>query len=51
MSKDHPVQSSNIEAIRERAVEVLMEHFSLEVMNLDEFEGLLDAVNRCSTAG
>ena len=50
MSKDHPVQSSNIEVIRERAVEVLMEHFSNDVMDLDEFEGLLDAVNGCSTA-
>lgn len=28
-----------------------MEHFSRDVMGLDEFEGLLDAVNRCSTAG
>ena len=51
MSKNHPFQSSNIEAIRERAVEVLMEHFSRDVMNLEEFEGLLDAVNRCSTSG
>ncbi len=51
MSKDHPIQGPNIEAIRERAVEVLMEHFSRDVMDLEEFEGLLDAVNRCSTPG
>ncbi len=51
MSKDFPIQSSNIEAIRERAVEVLMEHFANDVMGIDEFEGLLDTVNRCSTAG
>ena len=50
MSKDYPVQSPNIEVIRERAVEVLMEHFSNDVMDLDEFEELLDAANRCSTA-
>ena len=50
MSKDYPVPSPNIELIRERAVEVLMEHFSNDVMDLEEFEGLLDAVNRCSTA-
>ena len=50
MSEDHPVQSPDIEVIREQAVEVLMEHFSNDVMDLDEFEGLLDAVNGCSTA-
>ncbi len=50
MSEENPVQSPNIEVIRERAVEVLMEHFSNDVMDLDEFEGLLDAVNGCSTA-
>ena len=49
MSDDYPVQSANIEAARERAVEALMEHFSRNVMNLEEFEGLLDAVNGCST--
>jgi hypothetical protein len=49
MSDDYPVQSTNIEAARERAVEVLMDHFSNNVMNLEEFEGLLDAVNACST--
>jgi len=49
MSKDYPIQGPNIEAIRERAVEVLMEHFSRDVMDLEEFEGLLDAVNACST--
>jgi len=51
MSKDYPVRSSNIEAMREQAVEVLMEHFSNDVMGMEEFEGLLDAVNGCSTAG
>ena len=55
MSKDYPVGSPmgspNIEVIRERAVEVLMEHFSNDVMDLEEFEALLDAVNGCSTAG
>ena len=51
MSKDYPVQTANMEAIREQAVEVLVEQFSRDVMGLDEFEGLLDAVNRCSTAG
>ena len=51
MSKDYPVQTANMEAMREQAVEVLVEQFSRDVMGLDEFEGLLDAVNRCSTAG
>ena len=55
MSEDYPVQGPvqgpNVEAVRERAVEVLMEHFSNDVMDLEEFEGLLDAVNRCSTVG
>ena len=51
MSKDYPVQGPSIAAVRERAVEVLMEHFSRDVMDLEEFEGLLDAVNRCSTVG
>jgi len=51
MSRDYPVQGPSIAAIRERAVEVLMEHFSKDVMDLEEFEGLLDAVNQCSTAG
>ena len=49
MSDNYPVQSTNIETARERAVEVLMEHFSNNVMNLEEFEGLLDVVNACST--
>ena len=49
MSDDYQVQPANIEAAQERAVEVLMEHFSRNVMNLEEFEGLLDAVNGCST--
>ena len=51
MSKDYPVQGPSIATVRERAVEVLMEHFSRDVMDLEEFEGLLDAVNRCSTVG
>ncbi len=51
MSEDNPVQRANIETIREQAVEVLMEHFSNDVMDMDAFEGLLDAVNACSTAG
>ena len=55
MSEDYPVQGQdpepNIETVRERAVEVLMEHFSNDVMDLEEFEGLLDAANRCATAG
>ena len=51
MSDGYPVQPANMEAARERAVEVLMEHFSKDLMELDEFEGLLDAVNRCSTTG
>ena len=29
----------------------LLEHFSNDVMSLEEFEALLDAVNRCSTTG
>ena len=49
MSDGYPVRPANMEAAREQAVEVLMEHFSRNVMELDEFEGLLDAVNRCST--
>jgi hypothetical protein len=28
---------------------MLMEHFSRNVMDMDEFEGLLDSVNSCST--
>ena len=51
MSKDYPIQSPNIEVIREQAVELLMDHFAKDVMDLKEFEGLLDAANRCSTAG
>ncbi len=51
MSKDYPIQPPNIEAMREQAVEVLMDHFAKDAMDLEEFEGLLDAVNRCSTAG
>ena len=51
MSKDYPVQSPNIEVIRGRAIEVLMEHFANDVMDLEEFEELLDAANGCSTAG
>jgi hypothetical protein len=51
MSKDYTVQSHNLEVIREQAIEVLMEHFSNDVMDLEEFEGLLDAANGCSTAG
>jgi hypothetical protein len=63
MSDDYPIQrpaqgsvpepdlGPAIETVRERAVEVLMEHFSNDVMSLEEFEGLLDAVNRCSTTG
>lgn len=46
-----PDQGLNVEVLRERAVEVLMEHFSNDVMDLEEFEGLLDAVNGCSTVG
>ena len=49
MSDDYPIRPANMEAAREQAVEVLMEQFSRNVMELDEFEGLLDAVNRCST--
>jgi hypothetical protein len=51
MSGDYPLKPANMEAAREQAVEVLMEHFSRDVMDLDKFEGLLDAVNRCSTTG
>jgi len=51
MREDHTVVGPNIEEIRERAIEVLTEHFSRDVMNLDEFEGMLDAVDRCSTPG
>ncbi len=51
MSKDYPIQERDIEAIREGAVEVLTEHFSTGVMDLEEFEDLLDAVNGCSTPG
>lgn len=51
MSEDYPVQGPNIETVRERAIEVLMEHFSRDMMDLDEFEERLDSVDRCSTAG
>ena len=51
MSEDYPIQSVDIEAAREQAVEVLTEHFSRDVMNLEELEALLDAVNQCSTSG
>ncbi len=51
MSGDYPVRPADIEAAREQAVEVLMEHFSRDVMDLEMFEGLLDAVNGCSTTG
>ena len=50
-SVPEPDQGPAIETVRGRAVEVLMEHFSNDVMSLEEFEGLLDAVNRCSTTG
>ena len=49
MSDDYPIRPANMDAAREQAVEVLMEHFSRNVMDMDEFEGLLDSVNRCST--
>ena len=49
MSDGYPVQPADMEVARERAIEVLMEHVSRNVMDLDQFEGLLDAVNRCST--
>jgi hypothetical protein len=51
MSEDYPVQEPSIETVRTRAVEVLTEHFSNDVMDLEEFERLLDAANRCSTTG
>ena len=51
MTEEYPVQRLNVEAARERAVEVLLEHFSNDVVSLDEFEGRLDAVNGCSTVG
>ena len=50
MSKSYPVQEPDVEKLRERAIEVVMEHFSNDVMDLAEFERLLDAVNQCSTA-
>ena len=49
MSDDYPIRPANMDAAREQAVEVLTEHFSRNVMDVDEFEGLLDSVNRCST--
>ena len=49
MSDDYPIRPANMDAAREQAVEVLTEHFSRNVMDMDEFEGLLDSVNRCST--
>ena len=51
MSEDYPIKGPSIEPIRERAIEVLMEHVSRDLMDLDAFETMLDAVNRCSTAG
>jgi hypothetical protein len=51
MSDDYPIQRPAPEPDQGPAVEVLTEHFSNDVMSLEEFEGLLDAVNRCSTAG
>ena len=49
MSDDYPIRPANMDAAREQAVEVLTEHFSRNVMDMDECEGLLDSVNRCST--
>ena len=49
MSDDQLIRPANMDAAREQVVEVLMEHFSRNVMDMDEFEGLLDSVNRCST--
>jgi len=49
MSDDYPIRPANMDAAREQAVEVLTEHFSRNVMDMDEFEGFLDSVNRCST--
>ena len=55
MSEDHslegPVEGPSIETVRARAIEVLTEHFSNDVVDLEEFETLLDTVNRCSTTG
>jgi hypothetical protein len=50
-SVPEPDQGPAIETVRERAVDVLTEHFSNDVRDLEEFEGLLDAVNQCSTTG
>ena len=49
MSDAQLIRPANKDAAREQVVEVLMEHFSRNVMDMDEFEGLLDSVNRCST--
>jgi hypothetical protein len=50
MSKSYPVRELDVEKLRERAIEVVMEHFSNDVMDLARFEEILDTINGCTTA-
>jgi hypothetical protein len=50
MSGNLPDQVPNVEAVRQRAIDVLMEHFSRDTIDLAGFERRLDRVNRCSTS-
>lgn len=51
MTDNYPMQGPNIEAARQRAIDVLMEHFSNDTIDMEGFEKRLDAVNQCSTSG
>ena len=50
MSESYPVQEPDVEKLRERTIEVVMEHFSNDLMDLARFEELLDTINGCTTA-
>ena len=50
MSGNYPEKGPDIEVVRQRAIDVLMEHFTKDTIDLAGFERRLDAVNRCSTS-
>ena len=50
MSENYPDKGPNLEVVRQRAIDVLMEHFSKDNIDLAGYEKRLDVVNRCSTA-
>ncbi len=50
MSGEHLEKGPSVETVRQRAIDVLTEHFSNDNIDLAGFERGLDRVNRCSTA-